>query len=114
MIGVLLGTMIVLFALSVPIAVALGFASILGLAATTDTSLLLVVQLTFGTLDRYPLAAIPFYILAGNLMGGAGISRRLVDLALALIGRIQGGLACACVITCMMFAAVSGSSVATT
>jgi tripartite ATP-independent transporter DctM subunit len=113
-IAVLLTTMLVLFALSVPIAVSLGVSGIIGVATTTDTPLLVILQQVFATLDRYPLAAIPFYILAGNLMGSGGISRRLVDLAVALVGRSHGGLACACIITCMLFAAVSGSSVATT
>lgn len=58
--------------------------------------------------------AIPFFILAGNLMAAGGISQRLVDLAKSIVGRVQGGLAMSCVLTCMMFAAVSGSSVATT
>ena len=62
----------------------------------------------------YPLAAIPFFILAGNLMEVGGISRRLVDFAKSIVGGVQGGLACTCVLTCMIFAAVSGSSVATT
>ena len=62
----------------------------------------------------FPLAAIPFFILAGNLMETGGISRRLVDFAKSLVGGVQGGLPTTCVLTCMIFAAVSGSSVATT
>jgi tripartite ATP-independent transporter DctM subunit len=60
------------------------------------------------------LAAIPFFILAGNLMDTGGISKRLVAFARAVIGGVQGGLAISCVLTCMIFAAISGSSVATT
>ena len=68
----------------------------------------------FTAIDKFPLAAIPFFILAGNLMETGGISRRLVDFAKSLVGGVQGGLPMTCVLTCMIFAAVSGSSVATT
>jgi C4-dicarboxylate transporter, DctM subunit len=107
-------TMLVLFALSVPIAVSIGLASVVGIAGFTNLPLLLVAQQLFVSLDRYPLAAIPFFILAGNLMEVGGISTRLVEFAKSIVGGIQGGLACTCVLTCMIFAAVSGSSVATT
>jgi C4-dicarboxylate transporter DctM subunit len=68
----------------------------------------------FTAIDKFPLAAIPFFILAGNLMETGGISRRLVEFAKSLVGGVQGGLPMTCVLTCMIFAAVSGSSVATT
>ena len=110
----ILVAMLVLFALSVPIAVSIGLASVVGIAGFTNLQLLLVAQQIFVSLDRYPLAAIPFFILAGNLMEVGGISTRLVDFAKSIVGGIQGGLACTCVLTCMIFAAVSGSSVATT
>lgn len=58
--------------------------------------------------------AVPFFILAGNLMTRGGISHRLVDFAKSLIGGMQGGLGSAAVLACMIFAAISGSSVATT
>ncbi|UEM19277.1 TRAP transporter large permease [Skermanella mucosa] len=110
----ILVTMLALFALSVPIAISIGIASIVGIAGFTNLPLLLVAQQLFVSLDRYPLAAIPFFILAGNLMEVGGISTRLVDFAKSIVGGVQGGLACTCVLTCMIFAAVSGSSVATT
>lgn len=75
---------------------------------------LVIAQQMYAALDKFPLAAIPFFILAGNLMEAGGISERLVDFAKSLVGGVQGGLAMACVITCMIFAAVAGSSVATT
>jgi TRAP-type C4-dicarboxylate transport system permease large subunit len=76
--------------------------------------MVVVAQQLYVTLDKFPLAAVPFFILAGNLMEAGGISTRLVDLAKSIVGGVQGGLACSCVLTCMIFAAVSGSSVATT
>ena len=102
------------FLLGVPIAVAIGLASIFGIIASDRLPLLLVAQRMFTGLDSFPLMAIPLFILAGNLMSVGGISQRLVDLAKAMVGGIQGGLAATCVLTCMLFASVSGSSVATT
>jgi tripartite ATP-independent transporter DctM subunit len=107
-------TMMALFALSLPVAIAIGWAGVVGAATTDRLSLLVVAQQLYVALDKYPLAAVPFFILAGNLMEAGGISQRLVDFAKSLVGGLQGGLAVTCVLTCMIFAAVSGSSVATT
>jgi tripartite ATP-independent transporter DctM subunit len=104
----------ILFLLGVPIAVAIGLASVIGIEAQGRLPMLLVAQRMFTGIDSFPLMAIPLFILAGNLMSAGGISHRLVELAKSLVGGIQGGLACSCVLTCMMFASVSGSSVATT
>lgn len=104
----------ILFILGVPIAVAIGLASVIGIEAHGRLPLLLVAQRMFTGIDSFPLMAIPLFILAGNLMAAGGISRRLVELAKSLVGGMQGGLACTCVLTCMLFASVSGSSVATT
>src|SRR5690606_20701053 len=82
--------MLGLFALSVPIAIAIGLASLLGVALDPTTSMLSVGQQLFISLDKYVLAAIPFFILAGNLMESSGISRRMVDFAKSLVGRMQG------------------------
>ncbi len=107
-------TMCALFALSVPVAVSIGLAGIAGIHFFTQMPLLLVAQQLFVAVDKFPLAAVPFFILAGNLMEAGGISARLVDFAKSIVGGVQGGLACTCVLTCMIFASVSGSSVATT
>lgn len=104
----------ILFLMGVPIAVAIGLASVIGIEAHGRLPFLLVAQRMFTGLDSFPLMAIPLFILAGNLMSVGGISQRLVDLAKAMVGGVQGGLAATCVLTCMMFASVSGSSVATT
>lgn len=107
-------SLIILFGLGVPIAVSIVLASVIGIEFFSRLPLLLVPQQMFVGIDSFPLMAIPFFILAGNLMAAGGISRRLVDLAKSMVGGLQGGLAMTCVLTCMMFAAVSGSSVATT
>jgi tripartite ATP-independent transporter DctM subunit len=94
--------------------VAIGLAAVVGLTGFTNFPLIVAAQQLFIGLDRFPLAAIPFFILAGNLMDVGGISRRLVEFAKSIVGGIQGGLPATCVLTCMIFAAISGSSVATT
>ena len=110
----LLVTMLLGFAFSISIAVSIGGAGMLGIALFDPERLVLAPKEMFTAIDKFPLAAIPFFILAGNLMETGGISRRLVDFAKSLVGGVQGGLPMTCVLTCMIFAAVSGSSVATT
>src|SRR5690554_5284781 len=107
-------SLIILFSVGVPIAISIVLASIIGIEFFTRFPLLMVPQQMFVGIDNFPLMAIPFFILAGNLMSAGGISQRLVDLAKSIVGGLQGGLAMTCVLTCMLFAAVSGSSVATT
>jgi len=109
----MLATMVLCFALSVSVAVSIGLSAIMGIQMV-DANMLISVKEMFGAINKFPLAAIPFFILAGNLMETGGISRRLVEFAKSLVGGIQGGLPMTCVLTCMIFAAVSGSSVATT
>ncbi|MEW5881636.1 MAG: TRAP transporter large permease, partial [Pseudomonadota bacterium] len=110
----MLVTMLLCFALSISVAVSIGLAAFVGVAAFTELPWLAIPKEMFTAIDKFPLAAIPFFILAGNLMEAGGISRRLVDFAKSIVGGVQGGLPMTCVLTCMIFAAVSGSSVATT
>ena len=106
-------TMLLCFLLTVSVAVSIGLAAILGIQIG-NVNMLISVKEMFNSLNKFPLAAIPFFILAGNLMETGGISRRLVEFAKSIVGGVQGGLPMTCVLTCMIFAAVSGSSVATT
>ncbi|GMV60185.1 MAG: membrane protein [Betaproteobacteria bacterium] len=110
----MLVTMLLCFALSISVAVSIGLAAFVGVAGFTELPWLAIPKEMFTAIDKFPLAAIPFFILAGNLMETGGISRRLVDFAKSIVGGVQGGLPMTCVLTCMIFAAVSGSSVATT
>jgi tripartite ATP-independent transporter DctM subunit len=110
----MLAAMLVLFAASVPVAIAIAVAALIGIEGWTRFPLIVAAQKVYVALDKFPLAAIPFFILAGNLMDVGGISRRLVEFAKSLVGGVQGGLPATCVVTCMIFAAISGSSVATT
>jgi TRAP-type C4-dicarboxylate transport system permease large subunit len=107
-------TMLVCFAFSISVAVSIGLAAMLGIGVFSDANLFELPRQAFIAIDKFPLVAIPFFILAGNLMENGGISRRLVDFAKSIVGGVQGGLPMTCVLTCMIFAAVSGSSVATT
>jgi C4-dicarboxylate transporter DctM subunit len=113
MTGAMITTMALCFVLSISVAVSIGLASIVGIQAS-NAHMLISVKEMFNAINKFPLVAIPFFILAGNLMETGGISRRLVDFAKSIVGGIQGGLPMTCVLTCMIFAAVSGSSVATT
>jgi tripartite ATP-independent transporter DctM subunit len=109
----MLTTMVLCFALTVSVAVSIGLASILGMQAS-NAHMLISVKEMFNAINKFPLAAIPFFILAGNIMETGGISRRLVEFGKSIVGGVQGGLPMTCVLTCMIFGAVSGSSVATT
>jgi C4-dicarboxylate transporter, DctM subunit len=109
----MLATMVLCFALSVSVAVSIGLSALVGMQAS-NAHMLISVKEMFNSINKFPLAAIPFFILAGNLMETGGISRRLVEFAKSIVGGVQGGLPMTCVLTCMIFAAVSGSSVATT
>jgi C4-dicarboxylate transporter, DctM subunit len=106
-------TMVLCFALTISVAVSIGLSAIVGIQLG-NANMLISVKEMFSSINKFPLAAIPFFILAGNIMETGGISRRLVEFAKSIVGGVQGGLPMTCVLTCMIFAAVSGSSVATT
>jgi C4-dicarboxylate transporter, DctM subunit len=111
--AVMIVTMVLCFALTISVAVSIGLASMVGIQIG-NANMLISVKEMFNAMNKFPLAAIPFFILAGNIMETGGISRRLVEFAKSIVGGVQGGLPMTCVLTCMIFAAVSGSSVATT
>jgi C4-dicarboxylate transporter, DctM subunit len=76
---VLILAILLLLALTIPVAVSVGLVGMLAILLDSRMSLLAVPQQLFIGIDKYPLAAIPFFILAGNLMESGGISRRLID-----------------------------------
>ncbi len=103
-----------LLLIGVPIAVSLGLSSIIFLLAFSDTSLASVSQSMYQAMaGHYTLLAIPYFILASSFMSTGGVARRIIRFAIACVGHLQGGLAIAGVLACMMFAALSGSSPAT-
>ncbi|MBM7096930.1 MULTISPECIES: TRAP transporter large permease [Alteribacter] len=110
---ILFGTLFLFILLSVPIAIALGLSAIFTILITTDMNLTIIAQRAFTSLDSFPLMAIPFFMLAGVLMGKGGVSKRLLHLATAIVGWVTGGLAMVTVVACMFFSAISGSGPAT-
>ncbi len=114
MIGTLVAVFIVLLLLGAPIAYCMGIGAYVSLAMYMPNATNAVVTKMFGGLDSFSLMAVPFFILAGNLMDSSGISRQLVDFANMLVGRIKGGLAMTAVVSGVIFAGVSGSASADT
>lgn len=110
---VLFGSFLVLLLLSVPIGYAIGIATLITLMNFTSIPLLMLAQNAVAGVDSFPLLAIPFFMLAGNLMSSGGIAKRLVNFFESFIGHITGGLGMVTVVVCMFFAAISGSAVAT-
>ncbi|SFE70031.1 TRAP transporter large permease [Alteribacillus iranensis] len=105
---------ILLIFINVPISIALGSASLIFFLVSGNFPLELIPQRMFAALDSFPLMAAPFFILAGKLMEHGGISQRLIDFAQSLVGQLRGGLAHVGIVTCIFFAALSGSGSATT
>ena len=109
----LFGSLTLCLILTVPIAVSLGVASLLTALSSGIIRPSFVVTSLTTAIDSFPLMAVPLFILAGNLMGKGGISERLMKTANVFVGRRTGGLALVTILTCMFFAAISGSGPAT-
>lgn len=111
---VLLLSLVFLFAINTPIAVAIGVASIMGILIQGDFSMMMVVQRMFGGTDSFHLMAVPLFMFTGTIMEAGGISRRIIDLANSLVGWLPGGLAAVTIVSAMFFAGISGSAAADT
>ncbi len=111
--ALLLGAFLVLLAIGVPVFFAMGLASMIFIAATAGQVpySVLAAALVQG-IDSFAFVAIPFFILAGDLMNNGGITRRLLAFATALVGHIRGGLSHVAIVASMVFSGVSGSAVA--
>jgi C4-dicarboxylate transporter, DctM subunit len=112
-IALLFISLFVFLLIGVPVAIALGASALVTIYFTTTLPLTIMTQKAFTALDSFPLLAIPFFMLAGVVMGKGGVSKRLLTLATMLVGWMVGGLAMVTVVTCMFFAAISGSGPAT-
>lgn len=110
---VLFGSFFVLLLMTVPIGWAIGISSLIAIYYYSDIPLMIIAQKAITGVDSFPLLAIPFFMLAGNLMSSGGIAKRLVNFFDALFGHVTGGLGMVTIIVCMFFAAISGSAVAT-
>lgn len=111
---VLVLSFVVLLSIGVPISFSIGISSLLTMILSINTvpSLTTVSQRMATGLDSFALLAIPFFILAGQLMNSGGIARRLIDFAKVLVGKLPGGLAFVNILAAMFFGAISGSAVA--
>ena len=103
---------LVLLAIGVPVAFTLGLTGIAYITIETSLPPLVAFQRMFASVDSFPFMAIPFFMLAGNLMYAGGLATRIIDLSRALVGHLRGGLANVSIVASMFFGGVSGSSVA--
>lgn len=111
---VLVVSFVVLLALGVPVAFSIGIAALLTMLVSIapEPAFTTMAQRMATGLDSFALLAIPFFILAGQLMNKGGIATRLIDFAKGLVGTLPGGLAYVNILACMLFGAISGSAVA--
>jgi TRAP-type C4-dicarboxylate transport system permease large subunit len=95
-----------------PVAIAMAGASLVYVMVTGNVPQYVVIHRMFGGLDSFPLLAVPFFILAGNLMNSAGITNRIYNFALALVGWMRGGLGHVNIVGSVIFAGMSGTAIA--
>lgn len=112
---ILFGSLAVFIILGVPISISLGASVMTTILAVSDLSMStgVIAQRIFGGLESTSIMAIPFFVLAGNLMTQGGISKSLVTFANSIVGGVRGGMSLALVLSCAFFAALSGSAPAT-
>ena len=111
--AVLFIALVVTLVLNMPVGIAIGVSSLCAILADGRISSLYIVQQLVTSADSFPLMAIPLFILAGELMGAGGVSKRLLNVCNVFLGRFTGGLATVTIVLCMFFAADSGSGPAT-
>lgn len=114
MIGVFLGSLFGSLTLGVPIAFALLASAVMLMFTMGTFDSQIVAQNLINGANNFSLMAIPFFVLAGELMNAGGISKRIVDFSMALVGHIRGGLGFVAIIASILFAGLSGSAVADT
>ncbi|TVM19389.1 C4-dicarboxylate ABC transporter permease [Oceanidesulfovibrio indonesiensis] len=111
MISLVAAVFVITLFLGVPVALCLGLSALAGLVVM-DTPLILLAQRFFQGMNSFPLMAVPFFVLAGELMNQGGTTQRLINFASMLVGRVPGGLAQTNVVASMFFGGISGSAVA--
>lgn len=112
MLGAMGAAFVVTLLIGVPIAFVLGLTGLIGLLVWGKVSLILIPQRMFTGVDSFVLMAVPFFMLAGELMGTSGILSRLLRFADLIVGGMRGGLAQVNIVSSMVFAGVSGSAIA--
>ncbi|WP_046180069.1 TRAP transporter large permease subunit [Domibacillus tundrae] len=113
-IGVFVGSLLGAMALGMPIAFALLVSSVVLMYVLGIFDSQIIAQNLISGADSFPLLAIPFFMLAGELMNQGGLSRRIVEMAMTMVGHIRGGLGYVAIIAALLFASISGSAVADT
>lgn len=113
MIGPLFIVFFILLFIGTPISLALVFSAMIAGVVFGDITIVSLAQKYFRSAESFTLMAVPFFILAGNIMARGGVSKRLTDMASAAVGRTTGGLAMVATIACTFFGALSGSAPAT-
>lgn len=113
MIVYLVVSLLLLSFLSLPIAWALGIAALGALLISGDYPLTIIAQRFISGMNSFSLMAIPFFILSGDLMTAGGLTKRLIDVARALVGWVKGSVSIVTIVAAMFFGAISGSSIAT-
>ncbi|WNS77931.1 TRAP transporter large permease subunit [Domibacillus sp. DTU_2020_1001157_1_SI_ALB_TIR_016] len=113
-IGVFVGSLLGAMALGMPIAFALLVSSVILMYFLGIFDSQIIAQNLISGADSFPLLAIPFFMLAGELMNQGGLSRRIVEMAMTMVGHIKGGLGYVAIIAALLFASISGSAVADT
>ncbi len=108
----LLSGFVALMAAGLPVAMAMALASLVYVMVSGNVPDFVVIHRMYGGVDSFPLLAVPFFIWAGNLMNSAGITNRIYDFALALVGWMKGGLGHVNVVGSMIFAGMSGTAIA--
>lgn len=110
---ILFGSFILFLCLSVPVAISIGLASVLTILVASPISIESFTQTMIQSLNSFPLMAVPLFTFAGDIMGRGGISRRLLNVSSVFFGRMTGGLGVISIVTCLFFAAISGTGSAT-
>jgi len=110
--GILIGTFLILMIVGVPVAVAMAGASLFFLLWSGSVPDVVVAQRMIAGIESFPLLAVPFFILAGNLMNIAGITGRIYNFAVALVGWMRGGLGQVNIVGSVVFAGMSGTAIA--
>ncbi|RLL43871.1 TRAP transporter large permease subunit [Oceanobacillus piezotolerans] len=114
MIGIFVGSLLGAMGLGIPIAFALLVSSVVLMYFLGIFDSQIIAQNLISGADNFPLMAIPFFMLAGEAMNRGGLSKRIVEMAMTMVGHIRGGLGYVAIIAAVLFASLSGSAVADT
>src|SRR4028119_2469998 len=109
---ILIGSFLILLVLGLPVALAMGVSSLLYIVVTGTAPDVILAQRMIAGVESFPLLAVPFFILAGNLMNIAGVTGRIYSFAVALVGWMKGGLAQVNIIGSGIFSGMSGTAIA--